>query len=177
MNTLPKQQGDPVYAVQDGVYVYESADINSAKMGNFLTGGDSQFNKFDLIGSYNGEQNGSFYQVTTTVWVRVFPLLPKQKKTVTGWVLGNQITTNSKEDVAKTEQKKEDEDLQKYLDTLTGGDDADKKKLTGSGSGETTIDTNNVIIGSVIVVTIIAIIIGLIRRFRNKPSVSKPLKS
>lgn len=177
-NNLPKLQGDPVYAAQDGVYVYESADINSAKMGNFLTGGDSQFNKFDLIGSYNGEQNGSFYQVTTTVWVRVFPLLPKQKKTINGWVLGNQITTNSKEDVTKTEEQKKDDDLQNYLDTLTGGDEATKKSLTGSSSGEASVDKNNVIIGSVIVVTIILIIVGVVRKFRKKaPVINQPLKS
>lgn len=169
--TLPKQAGDPIYAAQDGIYIYKDADMNSDKLGNFVTKGDVMFTKDTFIGPWTGEKNGSFYEVT--VQFRTKNLWPFNKTiTVDGWVLGSQITNNSKEDVAKDEKEREAEDLRKYLEDLTNGSGDDAKKgltASGNGAGEG-MSTNNIIIGSVFVLTAVLIIVGVAKRFKKSPT-------
>lgn len=165
-NKLPTKMGDPLYAVQDGVYIFEKADINSSKLGNFYTKGDLIYAKNDFVGTYTGEKNGSFYQVTVTF--RTKNLWPFNRTiTVNGWVLSNQITTDSKEDIAQQDDDKKDDDLKKYLADITG-DSGTKKGLTGSGTGEgdenPVNSTTNIVLGVAIITAIGLIIAGFIKR-------------
>lgn len=141
MTNLPTIQGDSIYASKDGVQIYESANMDSDKLRNSSNGGVLSYSKGDFLGNYTGVTIGNFYQIETVIRYKfgIFKWGVKNRN-FTGFVLKNQITTQSKEDLESEQKKQEEQNLQVQLDKISGSG-ADEN-LTASGKIPTTSSNN-----------------------------------
>ncbi len=143
MTNLPTKIGESIYASANGVQVYTEPDINSDKQRTGDDGGVKSYNKDDLIGTYTGKIINGFYEVDAIIRYKdgIFNFRVKNRS-FTVYVLDNQITSTSQQDLNDAKKAKDDAEYQKQLEAALGnGIDG---RTTGSG-GNTTGQNNTFI--------------------------------
>jgi hypothetical protein len=179
MTNLPTKAGDSVYANSNGVQVYTEPNINSDKQRTGDDGGIKSYNKGDLIGTYTGKTINGFYEVDAIIRYKdgAFNWRVKNRG-FTVYVLDNQITSTSQQDLIDAKKQKDEEEYKKQLEAALGnGIDG---RTTGSGGTSGGNNTFIYLFGG------LALLLGgayLYNNRKKKPSVAvinppmiKPLK-